>query len=111
MSDPMPAAAPAPAPDGKTLGIVGLVLAFLVSLAGLVVSLVAKSQSKKAGVPNGPATAGVVLSIIFLVIQLIILIVFIVTGAALVEACDGYGPGVHTLGGGPHEPSVTLTCG
>ena len=85
MSDPMPAATPASAPasDGKTLGIVGLILAFFVSLAGLIVSLIAKSQSKKAGVPNGPATAGVVLSIIFLVIQLIVLIAFIAGGAAL----------------------------
>ena len=108
MSDPMPAAAPAPAPvsDGKTLGIVGLILAFFVSLAGLIVSLIAKSQSKKAGVPNGPATAGIVLSIIFLVIQLILLIVFIAGGAALFGQCAEYGPGVHELDNG-----VTLTCG
>jgi hypothetical protein len=108
MSEPMPAAgsAPAPASDGKTLGIVGLILAFFVSLVGLIVSLIAKSQSKKAGVPNGPATAGIVLSIIFLVIQLIVLIVFIAGGAALFGQCAEYGPGVYELDNG-----VTLTCG
>ena len=107
MTEPMPAAAPAPAPasDGKTLGIVGLILSFFIALAGLIVSLVAKSQSKKAGVPNGPATAGIVLSIIFLVVQVIVLIVFIVGGAALFGQCAEYGPGVHTLDNG-----VTLTC-
>ena len=108
MSDPMPAAAPAPAPvsDGKTLGIVGLILAFFVSLAGLIVSLIAKSQSKKAGVPNGPATAGIVLSIIFLVVWLIIAIVAFSTGFALFSECAGRGPGVYELDNG-----VTLTCG
>ena len=69
---PAPAARRRPAPTsdaGKTLGIVGLVLAFVFSLAGLIVSAIARSQSKKAGVKNTPATVGLVLSIIFLVLQ------------------------------------------
>lgn len=66
---------PAPAQsDGKTLGIVGLILAFFVSLAGLIVSIIARNQSKKAGVSNGPATAGIIISIIGLLIGLIAII-------------------------------------
>lgn len=105
---PTPAEGPAAAPvsDGKTLGIVGLVLAFLFSLAGLIVSIIARNQSKRAGVSNGPATAGIIISIIGLVIGLIIAIAAIAGGVALFGACAEYGPGVHTLEGGG-----TLTCG
>jgi hypothetical protein len=44
----------APAGDfpGKTLGIVGLVLAIVAPVIGVVVSAIAMSQSKKAGYPN-----------------------------------------------------------
>ena len=46
MTTPAPTPAPGPAPvsDGKTLGIVGLVLAFVFSLAGLIVSIIANTQ-------------------------------------------------------------------
>ncbi|WP_395639079.1 hypothetical protein [Pseudolysinimonas sp.] len=76
MTTPAPTPAPGPAPvsDGKTLGIVGLVLAFVFSLAGLIVSIIARNQSKAAGVPNGPATAGIIISIIGLVIGAIAVI-------------------------------------
>jgi hypothetical protein len=101
---PTPAAAPA-ASDGKTLGIVGLVLAFLFSLAGLIVSLIARSQSKKAGVPNTPATVGIVISIIGLVIGLIWAIVAIAGAIALISTCGDLGQGVHEVNG------VIVTCG
>lgn len=107
MTTPAPAPVPAAAPvsDGKTLGIVGLVLAFLFSLAGLIVSIIARGQSKKAGVPNTPATVGIVISIIGIVITLIWIIVAIAGFGALMSACAEYGPGVHEIDG------VTLTCG
>jgi preprotein translocase subunit SecG len=76
--------APAPVADGKTLGIVGLVLAFLIPLAGLIVSIIAKNQSKAAGVENTPAKVGVILSIVFLVLGLIIGIIYAIAAAALV---------------------------
>ena len=77
MTTPAPAPAPGPAPvsDGKTLGIVGLVLAFVFSLAGLIVSIIANNQSKAAGVQNTPAKIGIVLSIIFLILGIIGIIV------------------------------------
>lgn len=106
MTTPAPAPVPAAAPvsDGKTLGIVGLVLAFLFSLAGLIVSIIARGQSKKAGVSNGPATAGIIISIIGLLITVIWIIVAIAGFSALMGACAEYGPGVHDIDG------VTLTC-
>ena len=73
MTTPAPTPAPglAPVSDGKTLGIVGLVLAFVFSIAGLIVSIIASNQSKAAGVQNTPAKVGIVLSIIFLVLGVI----------------------------------------
>lgn len=109
MTTPAPVPAAASASDGKTLGIVGLVLAFLFSLAGLIVSIIARNQSKAAGVPNGPATAGIVISIIGLVLTVIWIIVVIVGGAALfgglAQVCAEYGPGVWDVDG------VQYTCG
>ena len=69
-------------------------------------SIIAKSQSKRAGVPNGPATAGIILSIVFLIIGIVVAVILISTGAFLFNQCGDYGPGVHELPNG-----ITLTCG
>jgi len=63
--------APADFP-GKTLGIVGLVLAILIPLVGLIVSIIAQNQSKAAGYPNKPAKIGVIVAIILMVLGLLI---------------------------------------
>lgn len=88
MTTPAPTPAPGSAPvsDGKTLGIVGLVLAFVFSIAGLIVSIIANNQSKAAGVENGPAKAGIILSIIFLVLGVIATILYIAFFATLFAA-------------------------
>ncbi len=87
MTTPAPAPAPGPAPvaDGKTLGIVGLVLAFVFPLAGIIVSVIAKNQSKAAGVENTPAKIGLILSIIFLILGIIIGIIYGIAAVALVS--------------------------
>ncbi len=77
----MSTATSTPASDGRTLGIVGLVLAFIFSPAGLIVSVIARSRSKGAGAQNTPATVGLVLSIIFLVLTVLSWTVLIATGA------------------------------
>jgi len=102
----MTAATPAAAPNaGKTLGIVGLILSFFSGPIGLIVSAVARSQSKKAGLKNGPATAGIVIGLLS-TIAIVIAIVGGVAGAgALLAQCGDLGPGVHELDNG-----VTVTC-
>ncbi len=116
MSDvtpPPPASAPVPpapsAPsgsDGKTLGIVALIVTFFVSLVGLILGFVARGQSKRAGVKNTPATVAIVLGFIFLAIQIIWIIVAVTAFGGLAAQCAEYGPGIHEL-----ENGVTLTCG
>ena len=101
---PPAAAAPVSAPvspPGKTLGIVGLVFAFLLPLLGLILSIVAKAQSRGVGVKNTPSTVGIVLSI---VIMLGWILLFVVLSITLWTGCGQYGPGVHHING------VTLTC-
>jgi hypothetical protein len=103
MTTPAPVPSAAPASDGKTLGIIGLVLAFVFSLAGLIVSIIARNQSKAAGVPNGPATAGIIISIVGIVIWIIVIIAAILGGiavaGALAQVCQELGSGVWDIDG------------
>lgn len=66
---PMPQ--PGSVNPGKTLGIIGFILAFIASLAGLILSIMAVAKSKKAGFSNGLAVAGIIVSVIMLVVQTI----------------------------------------
>ena len=107
MTTPAPTPAPAAAVvPGKTLGIVGLILAFVAAPVGFIISLVARSQSKKAGVSNTPATAGIIIGLIITIIYIVLIIVSVVAGAALLNACAGLEPGVYDTGNGG-----TITCG
>jgi len=90
---------------GKTLGIVGLILAFLAPPIGLILSIVALVQSKNAGVKNTLAKVGLILSIVFIVLAIIATIAGIAIGAsAISEVCGELGSGTHTSGG------TTITC-
>ncbi|MDQ1085180.1 MULTISPECIES: hypothetical protein [Microbacterium] len=62
---------------GKTLGIVGLVLAFFFTILGSVVSFIAWRQSRAAGYQNTPALVGIAIgavSLSFWVVMIILLI-------------------------------------
>lgn len=69
--DPNPYGAAPGAPTGedpgKTMGIVGLVLAFFCSLAGLIVSILAYNKSKQAGFKNNIALAGIIVAAVAMV--------------------------------------------
>jgi hypothetical protein len=73
-----PTATPADFP-GKTLGIVGLVLAIVAPVVGIIVSAIALSQSKKAGFENKLAKIGLIVGI---VLTVLIVILYIVVFAA-----------------------------
>jgi hypothetical protein len=102
MTTPAPAPAPAATP-GKVLGIVGLILAIIwpFQVLGLILSIIARVQSKNAGAKNGPATAGIIIAVILLVVSVLF---FVLGGAALFSQCAALGPGVHDVNG------VTVTC-
>lgn len=59
--------------DNKTMSILGLVLAFIVPLAGIIVSAIALNKMKQTGVEEGKglAMAGLIVGIAIMVISLI----------------------------------------
>ena len=79
-------AAPAPTAEdpGKTLGIVGLVLAILAPVIGIIVSAIARSQSQKAGFQNQFAKIGLIVGIVLTVLGLIGGIVYAVFIASVI---------------------------
>ena len=74
---------------GKTLGLVGLILAIVVPLVGLIISLVAQKQSKDAGYPNQLAKIGVIIGAILLVLGIIGSIVYAVALGSMMSTA-GY---------------------
>ncbi|GAA1981730.1 hypothetical protein GCM10009718_18490 [Isoptericola halotolerans] len=82
---PQPGYQPAYAPDppGKTMGIIGFVLAFIFSPAGIVVSALALSDSKKAGYDNVLGKWGLWLSIIFTGLGVLIVLAYLAFAVAL----------------------------
>ena len=60
---------------GKTLAIVGLVLGFIgLSLIGLILSIVSKKKSSKAGFKNTVALIGIILNSIFIFLTIVVII-------------------------------------
>ncbi|WP_114560873.1 DUF4190 domain-containing protein [Desertihabitans aurantiacus] len=90
---------------GRTLGIVGLVLAIVAAPIGLIVSIVALVQSKKAGMGNGLAVAGIIVGALF-TIGIILLIVggVVAFNVGMEQVCSQLGPGTHDVDGTP------ITC-
>lgn len=100
-----PTTAPAAVDPGRTLGIVGLVLSFVTSLPGLIVSIIAHRKSKAAGFNNVLAKVGIVVGAVFTAFGLIMATVGVIGVIALGHKCAELGPGVHQSGG------TTITCG
>ena len=97
-------AQPAAVNPGRTLGIVGFILAFLVSPAGIIVSAIGLSKSRKSGNKNGLALAGLILSIVFFIIAIVVTVLLVGAAVALLNQCTGLGGGVQQING------VTITC-
>ncbi|RJT95230.1 DUF4190 domain-containing protein [Arthrobacter frigidicola] len=87
---------------GRTLGIVGLILAVVVAPVGLILSIVALVKSKKAGMGNGLAVAGIIVGALFTIL-LVLAILLLVAAAPFIgevaEFCEQAGPGLHEFRG------------
>ena len=104
-AQPAPAyAQPAAVNPGRTLGIVGFILAFFVSPAGIIVSAIGLSKSRKSGNKNGLALAGLILSIVFFIIAIAVTAVLVGAAVEVLNQCAGLGGGVQQING------VTVTC-
>lgn len=103
---PAPHPAPAPTVPGRTLGIVGFALSFfaLLNIAGLILSIVALVKSKRAGVGNGFAVAGIVIAGAGIAFTLLILALIVPPLVDAAQMCAQLGDGVHEVG------PTTYTC-
>lgn len=95
-----------PAKDpGKIMGILSIIFPFIfLGLVGLILGIIGRVQSKKAGFKNTPALIGIILSIIAIIGTVIMIIFGIVSAQALLQTCADLGPGVQEQGG------VQFTC-
>lgn len=77
---------------GKTLGIVGFVLAFIAAPVGIVLSAMSKKKSREAGFPvSGLAKWGFILSIIFTILGILYIVFAVIAVIALGgTAASGY---------------------
>ncbi|MDN5727434.1 MAG: hypothetical protein L0G99_16130 [Propionibacteriales bacterium] len=73
-----PQGAPLGQDPGQTMGIIGLILAFVFAPAGLIVSHIAKKQSREAGFDNGLAKAGFIIGLIFTILGVLYVIAMII---------------------------------
>ncbi len=92
---------------GKTLGIIGVVLAVPVSLIGLVISIVALAQSKRAGYQNVPAIVGIIISAGLLLVGTAVVILLVVVFGNIIGQCAELGPGTHYVDGVTYRCSVS----
>jgi uncharacterized membrane protein len=92
---------------GKTLGLIGFILTFIpaLQLIGFILSIVGFNRSKKAGLPNGLAKAGIILGIIGIVAVVIIIVIAAVSAGNLAAFCTEHGNGTFDNNG------VAVTCG
>jgi hypothetical protein len=105
MTDPVvpPAPAPTPSAAGKGLGIAGFIVDFFVAPVGLILSIVAKVQSSRAGVKNGLATAGIVLGAIFTIGGVIGIVAFGAAIGGVAAECAKLGNGTHVVGNSTYK--------
>lgn len=98
-----PSAGAAP---GKNLGIAGFILAFLgpLTVLGLVLSIVAAVQSRRARVGNGLAWAGICVGIAGTALVVLFAVMMIIGFSLMAETCAQLGPGVHQVG------NTMVTC-
>jgi hypothetical protein len=99
--------APNENPPGKTLGIVAIPVAVFFSVIGIILGFVAKSQSKKVGFKNTPATVAIIVGFVTLVLSIVATVLIFMALAAGLEATSQYidefcaqmGPGTHEVAG------------
>lgn len=91
------------ADPGRPLGIVGFIFSLLipVSAIGLILSIIALVQSRKAGMKNKLALAGVIIGAVITILGLAF---FVFLFTSLFQVCSELGNGVHQQNG------ITYTC-
>lgn len=99
---------PAGENPARTMGVVALVLSFFFNIVGAIIGIIALNRSKRAGFPNGPALAAIIVGFVLFVVSIIVGIVLVVSFAnianELLRQCEGLRGQQITIGG------QTVTC-
>ena len=79
-TQPTPQPAPQAANPGKTAGVVGFIFAFVgLQIPGLILSIIGFNKSKRAGIGNGLALAGIILNSLGILVSLIVIPILVST--------------------------------
>lgn len=79
---------PAAADPGKTLGIISLITSIVgFGVAGIVLGIIGRVKSKKAGHKNGLALAGIIVGIVMTIASLIIAVTLVAPKLKVAEKC------------------------
>jgi len=127
--NPSPVAQPSQ-PSGESQSKIGFILSlssilfsFLTSVPALIFSIIGASQSRKSGRTNKIAVAGIVISslnIIFNIVLVILFLIFVLPSGLstvdqfLAQECTRLGPGEHSLTNGRdglRKRELIITCG
>ena len=89
-----------------TLGVVGFALSLLgpLSIAGLIISIIALVKSKRRGFGNGFALAGIIIAGVGLLVALLFAAFAVPALVDAAQTCARLGEGVHQVG------DATYTC-
>ncbi len=105
----VPVAPVHPGDPGRAIGIVGFVLAFffVLNIAGLVLSIIARVKSCRAGFRNGLALAGIIISAVGTAGVIVILAFAIPLLVNAGQECARLGAGVHVIGNSVYTCTTT----
>ncbi|RJT97471.1 DUF4190 domain-containing protein [Arthrobacter frigidicola] len=81
---------------GRALSITGLVLAFLISPVGLIISIIAMVKTRRSGTGNGLALAGIIVGLLgtaILVVGAFVVMSLVPNFVELTEQCQGLASG------------------
>lgn len=73
---------------GRVLGIVGLILAFVIPVVGLILSIIGLTKSKAAGFKNIPGLIGIILNSTFIVLQVFFFFIIILAVPSLQQNAE-----------------------
>ncbi|WP_165968691.1 DUF4190 domain-containing protein [Arthrobacter crusticola] len=83
-------------PGSRALSITGLVLAFLISPVGLILSIIAMVKARRSGTGNGLALAGIIVGLlgtVILVVGAFVVMSLVPNFVELTEQCQGLASG------------------
>ncbi|MCU1573380.1 MAG: hypothetical protein JWO93_1462 [Micrococcaceae bacterium] len=90
---------------GKVYGIISIILPFVgFGLVGLVLGIIGRIKSKRAGYKNVLALVGIILGAISVVVGILIIVAVVTALTQFGQLCNDLGPGTHTQDG------ITYTC-